>query len=313
MSNNDSNIKYAQEFVSMKITMNFTLSDDDTTRYTDSDDLMQFYQGHSLSGLEVMPLGPDDHHLLTPDMIVGVHACCITDWMDLDTDMLIAHYRKDLDYAKKMHAEYVVFHITQVSYAESLTYELIHSNEEVIDAAAAFINRLLDGQDYDFYFLMENLWWPGLTFENPVLTRKLLDQVHYPKKGLMLDTGHFMSTNTGLKTPVNALVYLNQMLDAHEALLPMIKGIHLNQSLSGAYVQDYMQHKLVPSEDPAELATQAFMHIFHIDLHQPFAESGVVQMVKRIDPLYVTLEYISRDRDEHARLLQQGVNALMNF
>ena len=73
----------------MKITMNFTLSDDDIGRYTDSANLRQFYQEHHLSGLEVMPLEPDDHHLLTPDMVIG------------------------------MHAEYVVFHITQVSYAES--------------------------------------------------------------------------------------------------------------------------------------------------------------------------------------------------
>lgn len=294
----------------MHITMNFTLSEDDTRRYTDSADLRAFYQDHGLSGLEVMPLGPDDRHLLTPDMIIGVHACCITDWMDLDTDMLLAHYRKDLEYARRVHAEYVVFHITQVSYAESLTYELIHSHEEVIDAAAAFINRLLDGQDYDFYFLMENLWWPGLTFEDPSLTRRLLDQIHYPKKGLMLDTGHFMSTNIHLKTPADALVYLNQMLDAHEDLLPMIKGIHLNQSLSGVYVQDYLLHKQIPSTDPAELAGQAFLHIFHIDLHQPFTADGVEQMVRRISPLYVTLEYISQSREEHSRLLKKGISAL---
>ena len=103
------------------------------------------------------------------------------------------------------------------------------------------------------------------------------------------------------------------MLDTHEELLHIIKGIHLNQSLSGAYVKDYMKHKLIPSDDPTELATQAFMHIFHIDLHQPFTEPGVAQMVKRIAPLFVTLEYISRDRNEHARLLQQGVNALIDF
>lgn len=36
-------------------------------------------------------------------------------------------------------------------------------------------------------------------------------------------------------------------------------------------------------------------------------------MVKRIEPFYVTLEHISRDPDEHACLLRQGVNVLMNF
>ena len=297
----------------MKLTMNFSISDDDTRRYTDSSDLRTFYQQFGLCGLEVMPLMPDEKHLLEPNMITGVHACCITDWMDLDQEMLLEHYRKDLDYAKAVHAEYVVFHITQVSYAESLTYVMHHSNEEVVDAAAAFINRLLDGTDYDFYFLMENLWWPGLTFEDPVITRRLLDQVHYPKKGLMLDTGHFMSTNTDLQTPDDAVVYLNQMLDAHEDLIPMIKGIHLNQSLSGAYVNDYQKHMLTPAEDPNELATQAFLHIFHIDLHQPFVADGVHELVLWIDPLYVTLEYISRDREEHARLLRQGIDALKNI
>ena len=297
----------------MKLTVNFSISEDDTARYTDSNDLRRFYEQAGCDGLEVMPLSDDNTHLITPDMAVGVHACCITDWMELDRGLLLSHYRRDLEYAKAMHAEYVVFHITQVGYAESLTYQMKHSHEEVIDAAASFINDLLDGTEYNFLFLMENLWWPGLTFEDPVLTRRLLDQVHYPRKGLMLDTGHFMSTNINLRTPEEALDYLNHMLDTHKELLPMIKGIHLNQSLSGAYVTEYLQHKLIPSDDQAELATQAFMHIFHIDLHQPFTVHGVRQLVDRIDPLYVTLEYISRNRTEHEQLLQQGVKALMNF
>ena len=49
------------------------------------------------------------------------------------------------------------------------------------------------------------------------------------QKGLMLDTGHFMNSNYELETPADALAYLHQMLDEHEALLPMIRGIHLNQ------------------------------------------------------------------------------------
>ena len=297
----------------MKITRNFSVSEDDIRRYLDSADLQTFYQQFALSGLEVMPIDYDEAQLLKPDMITGVHLCCYTDWIDLDQDMLLQHYRKNLDYAKKMGAEYVVFHVTQVSYAESLIYVMKHTNEEIVDTAADFINRLLDGMDYDFYFLMENLWWPGLTFEDPAITKRLLDQVHYSKKGLMLDTGHFMNTNTELKTAEDAIVYLNQMLDAHQDLLPAIKGIHLNQSLSGAYVKDYRTHMLTPSVDPKELTTQAFLHIFHIDLHQPFVADGVHDLVKRIDPLYVTLEYISRNREEHTRMLRQGVNALMNF
>ena len=40
----------------MKITMNFSISDDDTGRYRNSADLRGFYRQFGLSGLEVMPL-----------------------------------------------------------------------------------------------------------------------------------------------------------------------------------------------------------------------------------------------------------------
>ena len=124
----------------MKITMNFSLEADDLGRYTDSTNLRRFYQSFGLSGLELMPLGEDPAHLVEKDMIVGIHLRCVTDWMDLDKDMLIEHYRKDLEYARLINAEYVVFHVTQVGFAESLVYEMKHTDAEVVDAAAAFIN-----------------------------------------------------------------------------------------------------------------------------------------------------------------------------
>ncbi|MFR8249834.1 MAG: hypothetical protein ACLVAT_12635 [Lachnospiraceae bacterium] len=104
--------------------------------------------------------------LIQPDMVTGVHCCCLQDWMNQNKEELITHYRKDLDYATRMGAEYVVFHVVQVDGEESFTYQMKHTNREVIDAAASFINELLDRQTYHFWFLMENLWWPGLTFEN---------------------------------------------------------------------------------------------------------------------------------------------------
>ena len=209
----------------MKISMNFSMDQDDLGRYANAADLRHFYESFSLSGLEVMPLGDDPQHLVEKDMVVGVHLRCITDWMDLDQEMLLAHYRRDLDYARRMQAEYVVFHVTQVSYGESLTYEMRHSDAEVVDAAAAFINKLLDGQDYPFWFLMENLWWPGLNMLDADITSRLLSKVHYAKKGIMLDTGHFMNNHYHLQTPEDAIVCLNQMFDAHEPLLPMIRSM----------------------------------------------------------------------------------------
>lgn len=297
----------------MKFCMNFTTSPDDVKRYRDAEDLQHFYRRFHCHGLELMPINGTAPRLIRPDMVVGIHANCISDWMDTDMDWLVSHYRKDLRYAKKIHAEYVVFHVTQVTFPESLTYQMKHTDQEVIAAAARLINRLLDGQDYDFYFLMENLWWPGLNFLRPETTKALLDEVHYEKKGLMLDTGHFMNTNPELRSQEEATAYLHDMLDQHESLIPLIKGLHLNCSLSGAYLEQYLKNPCTPSPDYERLFGQAFEHIFRIDQHRPFDDPGVPDLIRRISPEYITLEYITKNRKEHALYLQKGMRRLTEF
>ena len=292
--------------------MNFSVSEDDLQRFSSADDLRQFYTGLGLNGLELMPLSKDTQGKVNPDMVVGVHLCCASDWMNLDRKILIDHYRDNLETAREMGAEYVVFHVTQVDPEESFTYKLKHTDEEVIRASADLINELLDGQDYPFWFLMENLWWPGLNFLSPEDTRYLLERVHYEKKGFMLDTGHFLHTNLDLKTQEEGVDYLNQMLDAHEDLVSYIKGIHLQQSLTGDYVKEWLSTRHELPEDPSERFCKVYEHIFKIDKHEPFTAEGVPAMVQRIQPLYVTYEYITRSREELGKYLDQGKILLMD-
>ena len=74
---------------------------------------------------------------------------------------------------------------SDVSARELFTYQCRHTDEEVIDAAAELINLLLDGENYTFDFLMENLWWPGLTMtragddEASALAGPLSKERHY--------------------------------------------------------------------------------------------------------------------------------------
>ncbi len=302
----------------MKFQMNITTSYDDVCRFSSADDLENFYKSHGCDGLEVMPLDnydpadlehpepPERCKLIRPSMVRGVHCCCLGDWMDKDREELIRHYRRDLAYAKRMGAEYVVFHVVQVNDEEGFTYVMQHEDREVLTAAASFINELLDGQDYDFWFLMENLWWPGLNFLSPEDTRYLLEQVHYEKKGFMLDTGHFLHTNLDLKTQEEGVEYLNQMLDAHGDLVSYMKGIHLQQSLTGEYVKEWLSTSHELPEDPTERFCKVYEHIFQIDKHEPFTADGVTEMVQRIQPLYVTYEYITRNRKELETYLEAG-------
>lgn len=296
----------------MKTMMNFTTSPDDVERYESPDDLRSFYRQFGCAGLELMPIDDNSEKLICPDMVIGIHACCISDWMELGHEDLVRHYRKNLDYAHHTGAEYVVFHITQVSEEECLTHHPKHNDEEVVLAAAGLINELMDGQPYSFYFLMENLWWPGLTFLNERITRLLLDSVNYKKKGLMLDTGHFLHTNPELRTQAEALDYLHGMLDRHADLIPWIRGLHLQQSLTGAYIKEWLKETHIPDPDPGRRMCQVFEHIFRMDQHLPFTVPGVKELVQKVDPEYVTYEYISRNREEHAAYLKAGSKALMD-
>src|SRR5699024_3585024 len=118
----------------------------------------------------------------------------------LGRDRILKPLQTDLGLARRFHVSYVVFHVCDVKNTEFFTNHRLHTDEEVVDAAAELINELLDGKPCEFEFLMENLWWPGLTMTRPEIAERLLEQVHYPRKGIMLDTGHLMHTNLELST-----------------------------------------------------------------------------------------------------------------
>ena len=81
----------------------------------------------------------------------------------------------------------------------------------MLDAAIEFINELLRGVEPTFDFLVENQWWPGFTFTDPEKTEYLLSGINYPRVGIMLDTGHLMSTNQGIRSQKQAVAYILEM------------------------------------------------------------------------------------------------------
>ncbi len=294
----------------MKTIMNYSTFSDDLERFKDARELREFYETYGCAGIELTPYGRIPGRLIWPDMIIGIHVYCLSDWMDIPRKELVERYRGNLELARDVRAEYVVFHVAQVSDEECFTYELQHTDEQVIREAGELINDLLDGQGYSFDFLMENLWWPGLNFVDPRMTSLLLELVHYDKKGFMLDTGHFLHTNRSLKTQTEAVGYLHEMLNRHKDILPYIKGIHLQQSLTGGYVEKWLKESHVLPEDPEERMSQVYEHIFQIDRHLPFTTPDVRTLVERIAPQYVTYEYITHSKEEHAGFLQAGQKAL---
>lgn len=318
----------------MKTQFNLTTSDCDLDRYADRADLCAAMEG--FDGVELMWMGEDTRAIVPPERVVGLHMRCAPYWLDfwqgdlaacrrelgsdemicatyggLTPDALVAHYRGELARADRYGAEYVVFHVADSSIEETLTGHYRRTNAAVIDGACELMNEVFAGKTDGPALLLENLWESGFTMTQPELTARLLDGIHYPNRGIMLDTGHLMHTALSLRTQCEALAYIHRMLDLHGALCRHIRGVHLNQSLTGAYMRRVMRQ---PPELPADYAARSailFSYVFQVDLHRPFTCDGVRELIERIAPEYLTYEFISNDRSEHERMLRRQKSALL--
>jgi hypothetical protein len=311
----------------MKIMTNITNTQSDMERYLDGEDLRGLCRAHRLDGFELLPVDGNILSIIPPDLISGIHLSYYNCWVDYwnkneagvisefgtkeeaarvyggGRQAIIDMYRRQLDFADSLNAEYVVFHVSDVSIAETVSYKFNHSDEEVAEAALELINEILDGRRCSFRFLIENLWWPGLTMTRPEITRRLLDGIGYEKKGIMLDFGHLLHTNTALTSEEEGVDYINAVLDAQGELCDYIKGVHLHQSLSGGYVRQLLANPPELAGSYYDRLCAAYVHVLSIDTHRPFTAKGVSRLIDRIKPDYLTYEFITRSRAEHEEFL----------
>ena len=318
----------------MKTQFNITTSACDLDRFSDRAAFLELLDG--FDGVELMCFEEDFRGIIPREKVVGLHLVCPNYWLDFwNEDMtaclqeyetmenvracyggdtraaLLDRFRGDLENAKRYGAEYVVFHVSDCTTTEAITGKFRHTDAEVIDASCELLNALFPA-DWDDgpALLMENLWEPGLRFTDPEMTARLLEGVHYSNKGLMLDTGHLMHTNPSLRTQKESLDYIHRMLDMHEPFIRHIRGIHLNQSLTGPLIRRTMKDPPVLSNRYFERFGQTFEYIFKVDKHRPFTCEGVRGLIERVSPEYLTFEFISNDLREHTRMLRQQQRAL---
>lgn len=311
-------------------TINLVNYDSELERFADKEDLIQFYSKYGIDGIELQKVQELQEKYLHQDMIIGIHLPFFSTWVDFykgemekvlkeygtmevveqiyggtDKSAMIKVYQEQLEFAHRIGAKYVVFHVCDVSIEESFTGRFLHSDEEVIDVSCKLINELLNEKDYQFDFLMENLWWPGLTLTNPSITKRLMDGVNYKKKGIMLDTGHLMHTNEELKTLKEALEYIKAVVSKLGPLKEYIKGIHLHQSLTGERAKSMRDSNIELKQDYWERMCQVYEYIFQLDEHKPFVCEGIREFIEEMNPQYLTYELITRNREEHEAYLKQ--------
>lgn len=320
----------------MKIQFNLTTSIEDMKRFDTREDLLDLMNG--FDGVELMQFEDDERGIIPKDRVIGLHMGYFPYWIDFwngdleavrkefdtleaayqyyggsDRSAIITRYRKDLEYAHHWGAEYVVFHVSEATIAETFHLKYRHTDEEMIDATIELLNELFAEEDGSIALLMENLWQPGLTFLRPEMTQRLMDGVKYPNKGIMLDTGHLLHTNLKLRTQEEGLAYIHSLLDMHGDLCRYIRGMHLNQSLTGEYMEQTMLNPPDLSGSYADRIGKMFWHAFAVDKHLPFTCEGIDALVERVSPEYLTFEFITADSAQHRQYLDAQRHALKSI
>jgi hypothetical protein len=321
----------------MKLLTNFPVYEGCLGQYGDPYGLARDCTELGLDGLEIV-WGEDDFVSVQPhpDIVVGYHLLFFSTWVDFwqgneaalleefgtwdavrhcygaDTRLeLVARFRRDLQRALDFGAEYAVFHVSDVRMLEGFTYEFSHTDRQVCDCACELVNELFDGIDADIMLLVENQWWPGLTFRDPAMTQYLIDGIEYANAGIMLDTGHLMNTNTNLRSQAQAARYIQECYDAHGPLRERVLGLHLHQSLSGEYVQ--RTRGIIPADFKGsyeERFATSYRHILEIDRHEPWTDPVVADLVRHIGPTWVNNELSGASREQHLASVRTQLAAL---
>lgn len=293
--------------------------------------LSSFLASHSIDGIELLIDQPVDEAVLPLQYIKGVHLRYWSNWMDfwlgdkqqLETQFgsqdslikyyggycrsaLVDNYRAEVNKAIAAGAEYAVLHISNARLNEIFTYDFYYKDTQVIDAAIELVNAVLDDLDTNITILFENLWWPGLTLTDKQLASRLLEGIHYPNTGFMLDTGHLMNTNRSLRNQQQGIKYILDTVKNLGELKQAIKGIHLHHSLSGEYVL-----QTIKDADRAFDKDQIMSHILKIDQHLPFEHPDIHKVIDYIQPNYLVHEFMFGSRAELSACLKKQNAALV--
>ncbi|MBZ9632895.1 TIM barrel protein [Clostridium sp. FP1] len=296
----------------------------DMERFHDNSlEITNLLEKHTIDGIELLNSLMWDENIIPSSIVRGVHLKYYPTWLDFwnnnESELLrqfgshdeiknyfggttrqciIDQYRKEIQQADKIGAEYIVFHVAHVQVEHAYTYDFTYTDEEIIDATSELINEVFRGLNTNIKLLFENLWLPGLTFLNKDILLRLLEKVNYSNKGFMLDTAHLMNTNFDLTNEKEGIQYILDTVNNLGELKKFIKGIHLNCSVSGEYIKEQIQANRKCKLPFNKMKENVLFHIMKIDMHKPFSDTDVKRIIDFIDPEYVIYEFITRSLEE---------------
>lgn len=201
--------------------------------------------------------------------------------------------RRNICNALQAKPEYLVWHVAEANNKEIFTYQFNYSDREVLCAASDVFNAVADEIPDNVTVLFENLWWPGLRLTDARNVKYFFNRIERKNVGIMLDTGHLMNTNINLNSENDAAEYVCNVIDRLGNQAELIKGVHLNCSLSGQYQKSFT--RIVPRKCDNQ---RIWQHVTSIDQHRPFSTKAVQKILACIEPRYIVHELSYTDLDD---------------
>lgn len=286
--------------------------------------MMEKYQKkYNFDGFEIIKFDLEKDSSKLKDKIIGYHMRFFPMWLDIylgkynmikekfldkmdrfywcggDTkEDVITYYKKDLQRAKELGVEYVVFHACYVDDDGSLTYQFPYTDKEVLEVVVSLINDVFKDEDFQFTLLLENLWWAGLKLNSKSEMKLLLNKIEYKNIGFILDTSHMLNTNFNLKNLDEGIDYIIENIDKMEELKKYIYGVHLSWSLSGDYVSKMIEKHRKSQEEREKAKKKIYEYVGQIDYHYPFEDNRIMKVLNKLSLKWLVYEFLYYNDEE---------------
>ena len=286
--------------------------------------MMEKYQKkYNFDGFEIIKFDLEKDSSKLKDKIIGYHMRFFPMWLDIylgkynmikekfsdkmdrfywcggDTkEDVITYYKKDLQRAKELGVEYVVFHACYIDDDGSLTYQFPYTDKEVLEGVVSLINDIFKDEDFQFTLLLENLWWAGLKLNSKSELKLLLNKIEYKNIGFILDTSHMLNTNFNLKNLDEGIDYIIENIDKMEELKKYIYGVHLSWSLSGDYVSKLIEKHRKSQEEREKAKKKIYEYVGQIDYHYPFEDNRIMKVLNKLSLKWLVYEFLYYNDEE---------------
>lgn len=304
----------------------------------DWEEIQSFVSKNKMDGIEIGLTIDYDLNLIPKEIVKGVHLSFYPMWLDFwrgnqeklsqlfgskdeiyayykgkGPEDIIESYQKQYERAKKLEAKYMVFHVSHVLPEDSFTYQFNYTDKEVMEATIELVNKAFPKDEEGPLLLFENLWWPGLNYKDPVLTKWFIEKIEYQNKGYLVDVSHLILNNNQIGTEKEAYLYIKQTIEALGETKQWIKGVHLNKTLPKRYMSrdhSYLLKKYQEAKDSKQKLTILKRHINALDGHLPFDHVLAKKIIELINPQYCVYETAPSSRYELAYFIKKQNEAL---